>query len=250
MAGLPPTLRRPHWPHGRDRASDGQRRPPATRARRVEPQRLLLDRMAIGGVGGGIDRTAVLLWPLLAIACARGRPAVESLPGSQTKAGAATSAPEGETSVSHLAGSDEVVEQDCLSCHTEDVLRQQRLTPAQWSKSIDKMRKWGAPIKQEDVEALAGRLAATYGRAASPYRSDTITADKAAALFVSLPDGQFAGGNRTQGRVVYADHCEPCHGGDGRGGDLGTCLSGQHVLDRAPELAVIVRSGRGMMPSW
>src|SRR5439155_19316512 len=36
---------------------------------------------------------------------------------------------------------------DCLGCHTENLLRQQRLTGAQWAKVIDKMHKWGAPTE-------------------------------------------------------------------------------------------------------
>jgi mono/diheme cytochrome c family protein len=143
-----------------------------------------------------------------------------------------------------------MLEQDCLACHSESLVRQQRLTPAQWAKSNDKMRKWGAPIEQEEVEPLAGQLAAAYGLHAGPYRPASLSAAEAASLFTPLPDGPFAGGSRSQGRAVYADRCEPCHGSDGRGGDMGTCLAGRLVLDRAPDLAATVRAGRGRMPAW
>ena len=51
----------------------------------------------------------------------------------------------------------------CLTCHDEDVIRQQRLTRAQWSRELDKMMSWGAPAKPEDREAILNYLVNSYG---------------------------------------------------------------------------------------
>ena len=50
----------------------------------------------------------------------------------------------------------------CLVCHEEDMIRQQRLTPAQWDREVGKMTGWGAQVKPEDREALLHYLA-QYG---------------------------------------------------------------------------------------
>lgn len=42
----------------------------------------------------------------------------------------------------------------CLVCHDEDVIRQQRLTPAQWEREINKMMGWGARVQPEDRQFL------------------------------------------------------------------------------------------------
>lgn len=47
---------------------------------------------------------------------------------------------------------------NCLVCHGDDVVRQQRLTAAQWSAEIDKMTGWGARIDPADRDALLAYL--------------------------------------------------------------------------------------------
>jgi len=42
----------------------------------------------------------------------------------------------------------------CLTCHDEGMMVQQRLTPAQWDREVNKMTGWGAPLKPEDREAI------------------------------------------------------------------------------------------------
>lgn len=46
----------------------------------------------------------------------------------------------------------------CAICHTTQYLTQQRLTEAQWSKTIEKMKKWGAPIDEAESASLARYL--------------------------------------------------------------------------------------------
>lgn len=42
----------------------------------------------------------------------------------------------------------------CLTCHGEDVITQQKLTRGQWDKEIDKMVRWGAPVKPAEREGI------------------------------------------------------------------------------------------------
>jgi sulfite oxidase len=48
----------------------------------------------------------------------------------------------------------------CLVCHGDDVVKQQRLTRAQWDREITKMTNWGAQVKDRD--ALLNYLSANY----------------------------------------------------------------------------------------
>lgn len=55
--------------------------------------------------------------------------------------------------------------QNCLVCHEEDVIKQQRLTKTQWDREIDKMVRWGAKVKPTDREGILDYLSKRY-----PYR--------------------------------------------------------------------------------
>jgi DMSO/TMAO reductase YedYZ molybdopterin-dependent catalytic subunit len=46
----------------------------------------------------------------------------------------------------------------CVVCHDDDVIRQQRLTRAQWDREINKMTKWGAELKKEDRDKILDYL--------------------------------------------------------------------------------------------
>jgi DMSO/TMAO reductase YedYZ molybdopterin-dependent catalytic subunit len=51
----------------------------------------------------------------------------------------------------------------CVACHEDDVIRQQRLTRAQWDAEINKMIGWGAKVADQDRTALLDYLAGSYG---------------------------------------------------------------------------------------
>jgi sulfite oxidase len=51
----------------------------------------------------------------------------------------------------------------CLGCHGEDVIRQQRLTRAQWDREITKMTNWGAQMKPEDRNSFLDFLVSNFG---------------------------------------------------------------------------------------
>ncbi|HUD71371.1 MAG TPA: cytochrome c [Dongiaceae bacterium] len=144
----------------------------------------------------------------------------------------------------------EIVRDHCLTCHSEDLLRQQRLTAAQWTKTIDKMRTWGSTIAPNRVEWLAAYLAREYGKDSGPYAAERLSAADAATLFAPRPVAALEGGDRTRGLALYADRCQPCHEEEGRGGDGSVTIAGRRIVDRPADLAELVRTGRGDMPSF
>ena len=86
---------------------------------------------------------------------AQARPVVVSATvpaGSTLPALAAT--PEGATPPGYQAG--------CLGCHDDHMMRQQKLTRAQWDREVTKMTGWGAEVKAEDRNALLDYLAAHF----------------------------------------------------------------------------------------
>ncbi len=56
-----------------------------------------------------------------------------------------------------LASSYVLVEASCLTCHSVDILTQQRLTEKQWAANLDKMIRWGAAVKESDKPAMIAR---------------------------------------------------------------------------------------------
>jgi mono/diheme cytochrome c family protein len=143
-----------------------------------------------------------------------------------------------------------IVVNDCLGCHDEPLLLQQRLTAKQWAAVVKKMLGWGAPTEPENVEPLVAYLAAHYGPDAGPYRVPEIDLARVEAAFAPLPDGKFANGNVKKGRLLYAESCASCHGVDGHGSPTGMSLADRPLLWHAAEIAAIVKKGRGRMPKF
>ena len=61
----------------------------------------------------------------------------------------------------------EVVQQNCVLCHSVDYISiQPRLTAAQWRASVVKMQsKYGAPIATNRIDEITGYLSTNYGSA-------------------------------------------------------------------------------------
>lgn len=151
------------------------------------------------------------------------------------------------TLVPTSTGADATLNQSCQACHSLRLVDQQRLTTAQWTATLKKMKGFGATVPEELVEPLAGQLAARRGPTSelpTPVRMD---AAAAAQSFAVLDDGVFAGQDPHAGQVLFQTRCLPCHGAEARGG-LGVNLVDRLMLQRAPDFAAYVRKGRGMMP--
>ena len=51
----------------------------------------------------------------------------------------------------------------CLGCHGEDMIGGQKLTRPQWEREVDKMIRWGAPVKREDRDGIIEFLLSHFG---------------------------------------------------------------------------------------
>ena len=134
----------------------------------------------------------------------------------------------------------------CLSCHSEHMLAQQRLTQAQWSKVVTKMVGWGANLEPTEVAPLVAYLSSSYGPDAGPYEAETMPAADAPAELVATGDDPFPPGDAARGRVLFVDKCSGCHGVEARG-HIGVSLIDRPILYRPADLARTVRRGRGKM---
>jgi len=130
------------------------------------------------------------------------------------------------------------------------MLMQQRLTRAQWEAAVKKMRKWGAPLEEENEALMIDGLAAVLGQGAPPYDPERTSPGDAEAAVMPIPDGAFGGGDSRRGAALFTESCAACHGAEGRGGTIGVCLVDRPRLYRAREWAGIVRSGKGRMPAY
>ena len=57
----------------------------------------------------------------------------------------------------------DVVESSCLRCHSTDILRQQRLTPKQWTAAVEKMMRWGVEATDAQKAAMIAYLSTNFG---------------------------------------------------------------------------------------
>jgi hypothetical protein len=53
-----------------------------------------------------------------------------------------------------------LVAKRCLTCHDARLIEQQRLTPAGWTRTVDKMIEWGATVTDPEKSLLIENLAA------------------------------------------------------------------------------------------
>jgi cytochrome c5 len=74
----------------------------------------------------------------------------------------------------------DVLKQRCVSCHESDIITSQKLSLAGWTRSVDKMVRWGSAITPAEREVLHPYLAANFGpRPAASHA----TADAGAATY-------------------------------------------------------------------
>jgi mono/diheme cytochrome c family protein len=91
----------------------------------------------------------------------------------------------------------EVVRSRCLACHQTDLIEQQRLSAAGWTREVGKMERWGAQLTDAQRDTLISYLTTHFG----PRPRLTRTS-------IAAPD-QLA-----RGESVMQRACRPCHGTD------------------------------------
>ena len=50
----------------------------------------------------------------------------------------------------------------CLVCHDADIIEQQKLSKTGWTRSVEKMMRWGASVTDADKEPLVDYLASRF----------------------------------------------------------------------------------------
>lgn len=142
------------------------------------------------------------------------------------------------------------LEENCLICHTEDMIAGQRLTPAQWKAEVDKMIGWGAPLPKEATGPLVEYLARRYSDREVPPVPSRARLEEVGSYEVPRESaGPIpAGGDLARGERLYAANCATCHGPAALGGDLGPALVGKAILDHPGDYDRIVTQGLRRMP--
>ena len=190
---------------------------------------------------------------LLAAACAD-KPVAQPADAGAGDAGimatpaAPAPAPLGPLNEAQTAQAQLLVRDNCLGCHTAEMLDQQRLTAAQWAATVKKMQGWGAPVEADAAPLVAAYLSQRYGLDAGPY--ELAPADPAAveASIAATPDGDYAGGDPQRGQAFYKSSCLSCHGEQAKGAAVGVNLVDRPILYRAQEFAEVIKKGRNKMP--
>ncbi len=151
--------------------------------------------------------------------------------------------PDGGVAALEPAQLDAVLALECQSCHSLGYVEQQRLSAAQWTATLTKMRTWGALLAEDQVEPLARALALRRGPTATleaPPRTEV------RAFEAREPPGRSAKA-LAQGRALFAARCAACHAPDGRG-LVGVNLTDRALLQEPAAFAEVVARGRGRMP--
>jgi len=91
----------------------------------------------------------------------------------------------------------EVVRSQCLTCHRTDLIEQQRLPAAGWTREVAKMERWGAQLTDAQRDALVVYLTAHFGSRPRLARTSLAPADQQA-----------------RGEAVLGRACRGCHGTD------------------------------------
>lgn len=138
--------------------------------------------------------------------------------------------------------------ENCLICHSEELITSQKLTPPQWKTEVEKMVGWGAPVPPEQVSPLIDFLAEQYNDSAATAAPRRVSFDEAIAQVIPRPGA--ASGSADRGAALYAAQCATCHGNDGQGAELGPNLVEIALLLRPDDYHEVVRKGRNRMPGF
>ncbi len=136
----------------------------------------------------------------------------------------------------------------CTSCHTGEFVAGSRISLKGWTGEVAKMRKWGAPVEEEQAAPLAAWLAQKYPVGEAPPAAETITAAAAAATV--QPQGHARRGKAEAGGQMFAQACASCHGAAAKGLGGGPSLVENPVVHQPERFAKLVHEGKGRMPGF
>src|SRR3954470_4364493 len=88
-----------------------------------------------------------------------------------------------------------LVRDNCLICHSEELLSSQKLTHAQWKAEVEKMVGWGTPLSAEQVAPVVDFLAEAYADSTPARPPARITYEQAQAQVGPEPSARAVSGD-------------------------------------------------------
>ncbi len=147
--------------------------------------------------------------------------------------------------------SQNAIRENCLICHSADLITTAHLTPKQWKTEVEKMVGWGSPLPKDAQGTLIDYLSAEYPAGGVAPKIEFLRhGDAEASVRLDDPKAHPVKGDPTRGQAAYVKNCANCHGNDGQGAELGPNLVEKPVLYRLDDYAKVVRKGRGRMPGF
>ena len=140
----------------------------------------------------------------------------------------------------------------CLSCHGEEMIEQQRLTPAQWKAEIEKMVSWGSALPAEEHAKVVDYLSRSFGPDSPPPLLQLVDGRGLAMGRLSPEEPTprlLPGSSPERGGDLYSRHCANCHGPRGEGNELGPRLRNRPILAHPAEFVEVTSQGRRRMPA-
>jgi ubiquinol-cytochrome c reductase cytochrome c subunit len=144
------------------------------------------------------------------------------------------------------ASASRAVRENCLICHSDEIIRTQRLTLKQWKTEVEKMTGWGSPLPVEQQSDLITYLAAEFPAEGPPPS----LVRQALPQSPATETAAVIRGEARRGERIFAQNCANCHGADGQGSDLGPNLVEKPVLNELSRYQNAVRTGLGRMPAF
>lgn len=135
---------------------------------------------------------------------------------------------------------------DCLPCHDQLMLEQQRLTAKQWGAVVKKMQGWGSMLAADDIDKVVTYLSNQYPATGPEYAIPSVPVADVATRFGTSPDGPFGGGDKSRGEMLFKETCVVCHGPNAKGA-IGVALVNRLILQHPADFAATIRKGRGRM---
>jgi cytochrome c oxidase cbb3-type subunit III len=156
----------------------------------------------------------------------------------------------GAVNVALVSRAEALIIARCSVCHSPDLIVQQRLQRERWRATVEKMKRWGAEISNDEAELLMQYLSARYHPAAPdqlpPFdrelrKAEPLTQEPG-------PEGPLTG-VAARGAGIFEHNCQACHG-IGAVGGMGPRLVKNPVLSHGESFWGTVVHGRGSMPAW
>jgi len=137
-----------------------------------------------------------------------------------------------------------LVQQKCTTCHSQELIESQRITPTQWKGVLKKMQKFGVSLDDSERELLLSYLE-KFSPALTPQAPKPKSYGALSGRLKIPKDWKNL--NRKAGIQLFAQNCVVCHGPAGEG-KIGPRLSGRAIPPE--DFVQTVLNGKNVMPPF